>query len=258
MKCKSLPFTFLLVYSLMITAKPPVYIPEELYDAFSMQGKVLINYLYFDGIAVAPKHFSKELVNDYLRQIREGKTFYYGHTDRWLYQALNKYNIAGKNVVVFGSSKPIYEGICIHYGAFPTTLEYLKWTTNHPALTCITPDEYDQDPILFDIALSISSFEHDGLGRYGDPINPMGDIQAMQKVKKMVKPGGLLFLAVPIGRDRLYWNAHRIYGPHRLPLLLDGWEFVESFGLSGLNDPKINQENLDATYQPILVLKNSQ
>ena len=78
----------------------------------------------------------------------------------------------------------------------------------------MTPSEYDQNPMLFDAAFSISSFEHDGLGRYGCLINPWGDIQAMQKTKKMLKPGALLFIAVPIGKDRVYWNAHRIYGKH--------------------------------------------
>ncbi len=32
----------------------------------------------------------------------------------------------------------------------------------------------------FDMALSISSFDHDGLGRYGDPLDPVGDLKAMR------------------------------------------------------------------------------
>jgi len=28
---------------------------------------------------------------------------------------------------------------------------------------------------LFDMVFSFSSIEHDGLGRYGDPLNPNGD-----------------------------------------------------------------------------------
>lgn len=45
----------------------------------------------------------------------------------------------------------------------------------------------------------ICSFDHDGLGRYGDPINPVGDIVAMETVMHVLKEGGLLFLTVPIG-----------------------------------------------------------
>ena len=43
------------------------------------------------------------------------------------------------------------------------------------------------------------SFDHDGLGRYGDPLNPAGDIDAMKMVSCVLKKDGLLFLTVPIG-----------------------------------------------------------
>lgn len=40
-----------------------------------------------------------------------------------------------------------------------------------------------------DFAFVYSSWEHDGLGRYGDPIDPWGDIKAMQRASCYVKPG---------------------------------------------------------------------
>lgn len=241
---------------LSINAAPPRTIPVEHYDAYTMQGRAAITYHYFDGTVSTPKHHTKEILQSYMDQIRRGQTFYYGPTDTWLYQALRRFPVQGKQVAIFGSTKPIYEAVCLCFGGTPITIEYNKWTTDSPDLSCMTPDEYDQDPILFDAAFSISSFEHDGLGRYGDPINPVGDLETMKKVKTMLKPGGLLFLSVPVGRDRVFWNAHRIYGKHRLPLLLEGWEPVGFFGMSGLTDPKINQGNMDAYYQPIIVLKN--
>ena len=45
----------------------------------------------------------------------------------------------------------------------------------------------------------VHSFDHDGLGRYGDPLNPAGDLVAMETVKRVLKDEGLLFLTVPIG-----------------------------------------------------------
>lgn len=39
------------------------------------------------------------------------------------------------------------------------------------------------------------------LGRYGDPLDPDGDLKAMKLVYSMLKPGGLLFLTVPVGPD---------------------------------------------------------
>jgi SAM-dependent methyltransferase len=53
--------------------------------------------------------------------------------------------------------------------------------------------------------------EHVGLGRYGDKIDPRGDLKAMAELKRvMAKDGDLLFV-VPVGRPRIMYNAHRIY-----------------------------------------------
>lgn len=46
-----------------------------------------------------------------------------------------------------------------------------------------------------DFAFSFSSWEHDGLGRYGDPIDPWGDVKAMQRASCYVKPGEKLCTA---------------------------------------------------------------
>ncbi len=43
------------------------------------------------------------------------------------------------------------------------------------------------------------SFDHDGLGRYGDPIDPEGDLKAMQVVASVLKDEGTFILTVPIG-----------------------------------------------------------
>jgi hypothetical protein len=85
--------------------------------------------------------------------------------------------------------------------------------------------------IKVDIAFSYSSFEHDGLGRYGDPLSPDGDLRAMQEAHTFLKDDGILFLGVPFGPDCLTWNAHRIYGKHRLPLLLKGWKCLDVFNV---------------------------
>jgi hypothetical protein len=248
-----------LILTRQLLAAPPSRIPDNFYKDFTLNGQIEVLYEYIDGTVsqAKPNVYAKETIDQLLKEIQQHKTFYYGVTDTWLYQALEKYSIKDKKVAIFGSVKPIYESICLFFGGTPVTIEYNKWSTNHPALTCITPAEYEQNPILFDAAFSISSFEHDGLGRYGDPINPWADIETMQKTKKMLKPNGLLFLAVPVAKDYLVWNAHRIYGKIRLPLLLQGWEIVECFGIKGLNDPIFNPNSNRDAIQPVLVLKNT-
>jgi hypothetical protein len=65
--------------------------------------------------------------------------------------------------------------------------------------------------------------------RYGDPLRPNGDIEMMKKMKCLVRPGGLLFLSVPVSKDRIIWNMHRIYGKLRLPMLLAHWKIEKIY-----------------------------
>jgi len=53
--------------------------------------------------------------------------------------------------------------------------------------------------------------EHIGLGRYGDTINPAGDLQAINELKRVLAKGGSLLFVVPVGRPKIIYNAHRIY-----------------------------------------------
>ena len=55
--------------------------------------------------------------------------------------------------------------------------------------------------------------EHVGLGRYGDPISPDGSQLAAAELQRVLQPGGRLFLSVPVGRERVCFNAHRVFSP---------------------------------------------
>merc|ERR1712232_135098 len=100
---------------------------------------------------------------------------------RWarLCEALEVHPAEGRRVVVFGSMEPIVEAILLAYGAAHiTTVEYNRLTYDHPQLVQLRPSELPGAG-LFDLGVSLSSFDHDGLGRYGDPVNPEGDLLAM-------------------------------------------------------------------------------
>jgi SAM-dependent methyltransferase len=53
--------------------------------------------------------------------------------------------------------------------------------------------------------------EHVGLGRYGDTIDPEGDVKAARELSRVVAKGGNLLFVVPVGKPRIEFNAHRIY-----------------------------------------------
>ena len=77
--------------------------------------------------------------------------------------------------------------------------------------------------------------EHIGLGRYGDPIDPEGSIKAAKELERVLKPGGRLYLSLPVGRERVCFNAHRVHAPKTVveifsKLKLIGFSFVNDAG----------------------------
>lgn len=245
---------FLSLYCLPIFATPPEQIPSDLLSRFTINSQIPIVYRYRDDSYPSNQAliYTTQQIDQFIDMAKEKKTLYYGATDTYLYQALEKYlsHVAHKNVAVMGSNVPWYESILLAYDSHPTTIEYNQILNLDPRLEVLTVDQYENNKKQFDAILSISSFEHDGLGRYGDPIHPDGDLIAMEKAKGMLKEGGLLFLAVPVGRDCLVWNLHRIYGKIRLKALLKGWRIVEYFGFTNEDLDKDGQH----IHQPIFVL----
>lgn len=244
-----------LCLSVAIFSNPPRHVPDELYAEFTMEGKipVLDWYLYEPGSKDSPTIFKQSLIRNCMKTIKRKGTAYYGILDIWLYEALEKYPIAGKEVGIIGSQLPFYECVVLAYGGHPITIEYNKIISEDPRITTLTVEEFNKNPRKFDVILSISSIEHDGLGRYGDPINPNGDLEFMTKAKSLLKEGGHMILAVPLGRDALVWNAHRIYGQLRFPLLIKEWNLIDSFGFSE-ND--FTEKALgNCAHQPVLYLE---
>jgi hypothetical protein len=147
------------------------------------------------------------------------------------------------------------DAIALFSGASKVSiLEYNVPVTEHPKVECLSLREALQKCLQWDVALSISSFEHDGLGRYGDPLNPDGDLRAMGEARQMIKPDGLLYLAVPVGPDCVVWNAHRVYGKKRLPMLLDSWQVLKTYGYS----KKLHELPVGKHSQPVFVLKKAE
>jgi SAM-dependent methyltransferase len=73
---------------------------------------------------------------------------------------------------------------------------------------------------------SLHAIEHFGLGRYGDAVDPDGWRKVMDSLQRVLRPGGRLYLSVPVGRERLCFNAHRIFSPARVLDTLAGLRLV--------------------------------
>lgn len=241
------------LHAALLFSEPPRRIPPQLYQAFTLDGQIPVVFSYHNESRTSDQAliYEYEVVEQLKEKALRREINYYGLTDQYLYAALDLYHsyIQGKRVAIMGSNVPWYEAVILAYGGSPVIIEYNKIVSQHPSIQAMTVAEYEESLEQFDAILSISSYEHDGLGRYGDPIQPDGDLQAMEKTKKMLKPKGILFLAVPIGRDCLVWNAHRIYGEKRLPMLLTGWKVLDTFGFQKWD---LHREGFE---QPIFVLE---
>jgi SAM-dependent methyltransferase len=69
--------------------------------------------------------------------------------------------------------------------------------------------------------------EHIGLGRYGDAIDPMGYLKAARELVRVLAPGGELLIGTPVGRERLVFDAHRIFDPQTILDAFEGLELQE-------------------------------
>jgi SAM-dependent methyltransferase len=76
---------------------------------------------------------------------------------------------------------------------------------------------------------SLHAIEHFGLGRYGDPIDYYGHIKVIENIYKILKRKGKFYFSVPIGPQRIEFNAHRVFSLQYLINLLDSKFYIETF-----------------------------
>jgi len=74
---------------------------------------------------------------------------------------------------------------------------------------------------------SLHAIEHFGLGRYGDPVDPQGYIKAIREIGRILKKDGNVYFSAPVGKQRLEFNAHRIFDPKYIIELFSGLELKE-------------------------------
>ena len=61
----------------------------------------------------------------------------------------------------------------------------------------------------FDLVLNCSTVEHVGLaGRYDvTESRPDGDLEAMERIRRLLKPSGIMLMTVPVGRDAIFGSV---------------------------------------------------
>ncbi|MER9558734.1 DUF268 domain-containing protein [Mesorhizobium sp. M0323] len=83
--------------------------------------------------------------------------------------------------------------------------------------------------LVADSVSCLHAIEHFGLGRYGDTVRADGYKLGINSLASMVEVGGRLYISVPIGPQRVEFNAHRVFQANEIPKFLAGLFALESF-----------------------------
>jgi SAM-dependent methyltransferase len=67
----------------------------------------------------------------------------------------------------------------------------------------------------------LHAIEHFGLGRYGDPVDYFGYLKAIENISRILRDNGTFYFSVPIGPQRVEFNAHRVFSIAYLKEILE-------------------------------------
>lgn len=226
------------------------------------------SFMEFLGIGKGFKpEWSQELIDTLVNIGKENGDFsckHYPKSVLQLYEAMERVMELEKDkklsVLVAGSISPWVEAVVISRPGIQlrklVTTDYNPIEIHSDQIEFVSMEDLKQNrpEPLFDLVVSYSSIEHDGLGRYGDPINPAGDFCAIQEYSLMLREGGYLILGIPQtrssdGRGQIKQNGQRIYSNARAEKLIEGF--------TRIGDPITVPETDGWRYQPVNVLRKN-
>lgn len=189
---------------------------------------------------------------------------YFWSSERSIEIAYRALNLSAPRLVVWSSISPWIEATLFFYHNV-TDITTVDW--NGPICDSAVPIKCRSLPEMieqeeaekFDIIISFSGIEHDGLTRYGDPLNSFGDEAAMKEMFLFLKPGGYLLLGVPTNINwEVHFPAHRIYSPRRLYWITRGFSMiacVEKFNIYMMPHRGCFTDSYGWEFQPVFILR---
>ncbi|ULT87695.1 hypothetical protein L3Y34_007098 [Caenorhabditis briggsae] len=239
---------------------PPIQVPIIHADDYIMNNFAALSYGYMNNNTRNEKkptnwHRLGEIMS--FSKVELGQLEYQVETQS-MYHAMNGYRLDGKTGIVVGSMQPWLEVMAFQNGASKIlTVEHYKLDIPdqfRDILTDIRPMDlatsWKKYAGSFDFAASFSIIHHFGLGRFGDPLDAIGDLREMRKIQCLLKQGGILYLAVPIGTDALQFNVQRIYGAIRLAMMFVGYEWVATYSHESRDPITLSSEVL---HKPLFI-----
>jgi len=211
--------------------------------------KKIINFLFSSFILRSYFSFKKGnnrftlKINDFYPQIKDrtiktGFDAHYIYHTSWAARKIKEINPT-KHVDI--SSSLYFSGIV---SAF-IPVDFYDYRPAHLKLSNLTSNFVDLNKLPFkDESINslscMHTVEHVGLGRYGDKIDPDGDLKAISELKRVLLKNGSLLFVVPVGIPKIEFNAHRIYSYEQIvgyfkglklkefSLVTDSGDFIEN------------------------------
>jgi SAM-dependent methyltransferase len=134
------------------------------------------------------------------------------------------------SVFELGASKSALSFTLACLGYRVTALDVRNYEFTHPNLEFIKKDFFDfESDKKFDCVVAVSTIEHVGFGHYGDS-NRVNDLKVMEKIKRLLRPDGVLLLTTHFGRYHV-GSWFKVYDSEHLDELLDGFrvEVIEFY-----------------------------
>lgn len=113
------------------------------------------------------------------------------------------------------------DGFVAHVASFRKieVLDFRPITANIPGVIFTQADLMNPPENLTGYCDSLSclhALEHFGLGRYGDPVDPNGFERGFVNMAGLLRQDGIFYLSVPIGLERVEFNANRVFDPRTI------------------------------------------
>jgi hypothetical protein len=164
---------------------------------------------------------------------------HYFHQDLWASRKI--FQRRPKAHIDIGSR---VDGFVAHLLSFmPVTVVDIRSLQSKVAgMTFLQDDATQLRRVEDNSVLSLSSLhaaEHFGLGRYSDPVDPQACFKFMRSLQRVLAPGGSLYFSVPVGRERVDFNAHRVQ------TILDSFSELQIVSFSFVADDDQLYEDID-------------
>jgi len=169
---------------------------------------------------------------------------------------------ADRRVLDVGCAESILPLDLAHRGFKVWGIDQRNYPLTHPNLEFIVGDicrlSFEND--FFDVAISLSTVEHVGLGFYGDSRREHGDVAAIRELHRVLKPGAKLILTAPYGRRCEAWQ--RVYDSRAIAELLavfrvEHVEYYHKVGeawLEAEEQQASEAESADETHAVVLIV----